>query len=533
MRGGGWLGRVRRLWPVLVLIAPFFPAGQAFSQHDHGQAAQAPQETASGREAAWREIKLSPEAVQLARVQVSPVVRQEVEAEIRMVGKVDYDETRMSSITAWVPGRIERLYVNFTGTRVNKGDRMVYLYSPEVFTAQQELLQAIKSAEQLKKSELKGIRSTAEATINAAQTRLRLWGLTKEQIQDIINQGRPSENITILAPISGVVLEKNTLEGQYVQTGTRIYSLADLSRVWVKLEAYESDLVWLKTGQEVSFWTETYPGKVFRGAVAFIDPFLDPKTRTAKVRLNVSNLDGTLKPEMFVRSVLRVPVVSDGPGQGEPPLVIPATAPLITGTRAVVYLSVPGQPGTYEGREIVLGPKAGNYYVVRHGLKEGDMVVTQGNFKIDSAVQIMAKPSMMSPEGGGSGTGHQHGGSVKAQPAEAGQPMVMETPSSFKEALRPLMEAYRTIGHALELGDLDRIRDEFGRLGSALAKVDPAGLEEHPRMVWQELKMLLTNDSVEGSGVKTMSSARRVFQSLTGHIGRVRNTFQLGHQDHG
>jgi Cu(I)/Ag(I) efflux system membrane fusion protein len=516
------------LWPILVLTIFLSPAGKALAQHDHGQAAGA---GAADREPSWREITLSPEAVKLARIQVSAVVRKEVQAEIRMVGKVDYDETRLSYITAWVPGRIDRLYINFTGTRVNKGDRMVYLYSPELYTAQQELLQAIKSADQLKKSGLKGIRSTARATISASRSRLRLWGLTKAQIDDIIKQDRPSENITILAPISGVVVEKKALEGQYVRTGTRIYTIADLSRVWVKLDAYESNLIWLKEGQEVGFWTEAYPGQVFRGSVAFIDPFLDPKTRTVKVRLNVPNRDGELKPEMFVRAVLKVPVGSEE--QGGPPLVIPASAPLITGTRAVVYLAVPGRPGTYEGREIVLGPRVGNHYIVRHGLTEGEMVVTKGNFKIDSAVQIMAKPSMMSPEGGGSSAGHQHGGEQKTQPARADQPMAMETPSSFREELRPVMEIHRMVAYALELGDLERIRREFGRLEPALAKIDPSPLSDHPRMVWQELKMLLSNDSAEGSAVDSVKAAGRVFKSLTDHIARIRKTFQIGHQDHG
>jgi Cu(I)/Ag(I) efflux system membrane fusion protein len=185
----------------------------------------------------------------------------------------------------------------------------------------------------------------------------------------------------------------------YLKTGDRIYTIADLSQVWVKLDAYESDLSWIRNGQEVEFEIEAYPGEILKGKIGFIDPFLDTKTRTVKVRVNVPNSEGKLKPEMFVRAVL-YPVVADA-AEGESLLLIPASAPLITGKRTVVYIKVPGNKGTYQGREIVLGPRTGDYYLVRQGLTEGELVVVNGNFKIDSAIQILAKPNMMSPEESG------------------------------------------------------------------------------------------------------------------------------------
>jgi len=231
----------------------------------------------------------------------------------------------------------------------------------------------------------------------------------------------------------------------YVDTGTKIYTIADLSRLWVKLDAYESDMMWIRYGQEVEFTTEAYPGEVFTGRISFIDPVLDPKTRTVKLRVNIDNPDVKLKPEMFVRAVVRArvsaggrvmdvamvdkwicpmhpDVVKDSQGMcdicemdlvtaeslgyvavdevAEAPVVIPASAPLITGKRAVVYVQVPDkEKPTFEGREVVLGPRAGDYYIVESGLSEGQMVVTKGNFKIDSALQIQAKPSMMNPSG--------------------------------------------------------------------------------------------------------------------------------------
>ncbi len=361
-----------------------------------------------------RDLRLSPYAQKLAEIQVQPVERRFVTTQIRMVGKIEYDETRLAYITAWIPGRIDRLYVDLTGSFVHKGQPMVYLYSPELLSAQEELLQAVRADERLKGSGLTVVKETTLATITAAREKLRLWGLTSKQIDGIIELGKPSDRMTILAPISGVVIHKDAFEGLYVRTGTRMYAIADLSWVWIKLDAYESDLMLIHKGQEVEFQTEAYPGEIFTGTVAFIDPFLNPKTRTVKVRLNALNLEGKLKPEMFVHAVLRDTLSEQGKaivrptGEERPPLVIPARAPLITGKRAVVYVAVPDKPGTYEGREIVLGPRAGEYYLVRNGLKEGELVVTNGNFKIDSAIQILAKPSMMSPEGGGAGAAHEH-----------------------------------------------------------------------------------------------------------------------------
>jgi Cu(I)/Ag(I) efflux system membrane fusion protein len=231
--------------------------------------------------------------------------------------------------------------------------------------------------------------------------------------------------------------------------------VADLSQVWVKLDAYESDLPWIRYGQEVTFTAEAHPGEVFKGWISFIAPTLDARTRTVKVRVNVNNPDDRLKPEMFVRAVVKSHMAQEGKvmdpnmagkwtcpmhpsvvrdragtcdicgmnlvtteslgyvaaeSAGPLPLVIPASAPLITGKRAVVYVKKPDMANpTFEGREIVLGPRAGDYYIVREGLTEGESVVTSGNFKIDSALQIQAKPSMMSPEGGTMPAGHQHG----------------------------------------------------------------------------------------------------------------------------
>jgi Cu(I)/Ag(I) efflux system membrane fusion protein len=403
--------------------------------------------------AAQRQIEYTEDALKLMEIETTPVERKFVNVQMNMVGKVDYDESRVKEISAWVPGRIDRLYVDFTGIEVNKGDHMVYLYSPQLLSAQAELIQAEKSLQDLKPDVTDLVKSSFIATVEAAREKLRLLGLTKEQIETIEKTGKVTDHLTIYAPTGGIVIAKHANAGDYVETGQKIYTLADLSEVWVKLDAYESDLSWIRYGQKVEFTVEAYPGKVFKGTISFIDPILDSKTRTVKLRVNAENPNDELKPQMFVRAVVYVTpnaegtvvspemagkwicpmhpnIVKDKPGTcdicgmdlvtaeslgfvttgaNEPPLVIPASAPLITGERAVVYVQVPDvNVPTFEGREVVLGPRAGDYYLVKSGLSEGEMVVTKGNFKIDADLQIHAKPSMMNPEGGAMPPGHMH-----------------------------------------------------------------------------------------------------------------------------
>jgi Cu(I)/Ag(I) efflux system membrane fusion protein len=402
-----------------------------------------------------RVLSMSEAAAKLADVQTVRVERKAPRAEIPMVGKIDYDESKLAYVTAYFPGRLDRLFVDYTGIEVKKGDHLVKIYSPELLVAQEELIQAIRTSEALSSSSNRLVRSVSSDTVSAAREKLRLWGMNPGQIEEVEKNGNAADDITIYSPISGVAIHKNAVEGMYVETGTRIYTLADLSQLWVKLDAYESDLPWLRYGQEVEFTAQSLPGEVFHGRISFIEPVLTTETRTVKVRVNVPNTDRRLKPGMFVRAVARPriassakvidaslagkwicpmhpEIVKDEPSTcdicgmdlvgaeefglitdeaaAEMPLVIPATAPLLTGKRAVVYVRVPGQERpTFEGREVVLGPRVGDYYIVKQGLREGERVVTSGGFKIDSALQIVAKPSMMSPDGGGASMeGHQH-----------------------------------------------------------------------------------------------------------------------------
>ena len=414
----------------------------------------------SGENTKPTQISFSENSLKLMEIQTTPAERKFVDAPIRLVGMIDYDESRIKNITAWTDGRIDRLFVDFTGIRVVKGDHMVSLYSPQLISAQAEFLESLRATQNLSAQASDMIKKSIQDTTQASKEKLLLLGISEEQIEQIAKTGQPSNHITINSPVDGIVIEKQLSEGEYVQTGTIIYTIADLSHLWIKLDAYESDLQWIRYGQQVEFTAEALPGQTFRGIITFIPPVLDPVTRTVKVRVNFDNPDGKLKPGMFVRAVVNSKIASDAividqslagkficpmhtwvikdsNGQcdicsmdlvvseklgyivqtpDKPPLVIPASAPMITGKRAVVYVQVPdANKPTFEGREIAIGPRAGDYYIVEAGLAEGELVVTNGNFKIDSALQIQAKPSMMSPGDSNSALPPAHHGSSHMQ----------------------------------------------------------------------------------------------------------------------
>lgn len=510
--------------------------------------------TEGEKELGERQLRMTETAVKLASIEVSPAERKFVEADIRMVGNITYDETRVASITAWVPGRLDILYANYTGITVNKGDRMVLMYSPQLLSAQEELIQAKKAVEAMTGSRNRALRSTAGTTLDAAREKLRLYGLTERQIEEIELSGKTTDQLTIFAPIGGVVVEKSAKEGMYMNTGTQIYTIADLTEVWVLFDAYQSDLPWLLIGQHIEFTSPSFPGKTFVGTIEFIDPVLDDRTRTAKVRAAVNNRDGKLKPDMFVSGIaksrlnkLGKPVDESVTDLSAAPLVIPSSAPLLTGTRAVVYvqLSEREEP-TFEGREIELGPKAGDYYVVKSGLHEGELVVTNGAFKIDSELQIRAMPSMMNPEGGVSGAAHQHNHGTDTrqrsperqnppgheeheghrkpdehevhgkseEQAEHGKPKELDANEAVK-ALTPLYETYFRLQMALAGDDLPGAVKYYKEIVKTVKAVDMNLFEGKAHNRWMEISKRIGEHARKGSLSKDIDAARDTFLHLS------------------
>jgi Cu(I)/Ag(I) efflux system membrane fusion protein len=476
-----------------------------------------PLESAAGDEQGPRTLVMSEAAAARAEIQTATVERRSVSADVRLIGTVVYDETRLRTVSARVPGRIDKLLVNATGSEVRRGENLVTLYSPQLYSAQTELLNAIDADRGSAPSGSALMRETSAATVEAARRRLELWGLGENQIKRIEAGGEASFRLDIPSPVGGVVVHMNAVEGMYVSEGTTLYTVADLSVVWIDLEAYESDLARLDVGQEVRFTAEAWPGRTMSGRVVFIDPVLSPTKRTAGLRVEADNRDGRLKPGMFVNAT-----VAAGSGRDGASLVIPATAPLITGERAVVYVRLPGgDRPAFEGREVALGPRMGNYYVVAGGLAEGESVVVKGNFKIDSALQIQAKPSMMNPAGGGPVPGHDHGGGAA--------PMARAVvPAAFRAQLDLVLGAYLDAQAALATDDLEAAGKAAGALRQALAGVDMTLLKGGDHAAWMENSGTLTPAAAAFAQAPDLKGLRAAFIGLSEALWRTLEVFGPG-----
>lgn len=389
-------------------------------------------------------VRLSEEALSRAQVQLARVERRPVAAEVRLFGRIDYDPAHVSKINAFMPGIINRVYVRRSGQFVRWGEPLFDIYSSDLLATQQQLVDALKLVPSFFAFQSGGSHvardvpiqprapmedpskrspevNAALNTIAAARHKLAILGMPKADIDRLMTVGAATGVATVYSPLYGQVIEQNAFEGAFVNTATTVFTIGDPLYVWVRLEAYETDFPWLRRGQEVSFQTDAYPGEAFRARVVNIDPVFNTRTRTFSVgALCTEDQGGRLKSGMLVRAVIHAElnregvVIGEGDKGGEPPLVIPASAPLITGRRALVYVAPPDEEGVFEGREVVLGPKAKDHYVVREGLNEGEQVVVNGNFKIDSAVQILARPSMMTLDEGGTIAGHHSPGGSKA-----------------------------------------------------------------------------------------------------------------------
>jgi Cu(I)/Ag(I) efflux system membrane fusion protein len=329
-------------------------------------------------------IHLTKEAAELANVLTSVVTKEKPVIEVRLYGKVQADERLLQSQVAHVPGRIERLTVNFTGESVVKGQILAQIYSPELITAQQELLEAVKT------------KQSQPAIYEAAKERLRQWKLTNNQIETIESSGTGQTTIDVVSNTRGIVTSRRVNTGDYVSQGTVLFDIADLSKVWIMFDAYESDIQYLRKGEKVAFTIQALPGNKYTGNIVFIDPVIDPVTRVAKVRVEVGNESGKLKPEMFATGF--VSSVLEG---YRDKLVIPRSSVLWTGKRSVVYVRQSGtDEPVFKMREVELGPMLGESYVIMNGLSEGEEIVTSGTFSVDAAAQLEGKPSMMNPKGG-------------------------------------------------------------------------------------------------------------------------------------
>ena len=479
------------------------------------------------------QLRMTPRSAALMQVEVRRVERLALQIPVTLFGRLEPDETKLRTIAAWMPGRLDWLHADFTGVQVREGQPMVKIYSPKLIAAQEELLQAIQADRELAGEGVGIVQETTRLTVEASRERLRLLGLSASQIQAMERRGRADDLVTIPAPASGVVVERLAARGDYVETGQPIYRIADLSRLWAQLEVYESDLRRLAVGQKTHFNTESFPGEQFEGTVAFIDPTLDDRKRTVRVRVDIANPEGRLKPGMFVRGT----VATDAGQSASLPLLIPASAPLITGRRAVVYVQLPdADRPTFEPRDVVLGPRTGDWYIVQEGLAEGELVVARGAFKIDSELQIRGRPSMMQPEGGAPPV-HDHGGAGEhaagqnaagQQAAAAPAPVEAQAPETFRVELGRLVRAQFALVRALAGDDPETARTAALSVDEALHAVNGRALEgATARATWNEAAQAMHQGLSELAVALNLDGQRQHFESFSDALTGVVQVFGI------
>ena len=327
-------------------------------------------------------VMLSDEALALANVETAVVGAPSGDKEIRLFGKIEPDQRQQQSQSAYVAGRIERLMINAVGDAVSKGQTLAVIYSPELYTAEQELVSALNFPYENQRQPL----------VDAAMEKLRLLNIPQSQIDEVVKTKKASPYIQLKANTSGTVVKKEVSQGDYVRQGESLLQIANLSHVWAVFQAYETDLPFIHKGQKVQFSAEALPGETFTGRVVFIDPVLNGQTRTAGVRVELGNGGGKFKPEMLLVGH----VAASMQRYAEEGVIIPKSAVLWTGKRSVVYVKddVEEQP-TFLLRQITLGPSLPDGYVVLDGLAEGEEIVVNGAFAIDAAAQLDGKRSMM------------------------------------------------------------------------------------------------------------------------------------------
>lgn len=460
-------------------------------------------------------LTLSKHAMAMASVETAPVTRQKVSHKVRAVGKIQYNETALATVTVRFDGYAEKLFVNFTGVDIKAGDHLAEVYSPDLLVAQQELLSVIDTG--------------GERSLEPTKGKLRRWGLTDTQINELVQSKSVTERVTLYSPIDGTVIEKDIVENSAFKAGDALYRVVNLDTVWAYVEIYESDLAWIRYGQQVELTAEAYPGRAFRGMLTFVQPVLNEETRTIRVPVHIENKDHALKPGMFVSAIVDAVLAPDGrpaptgvegkhtcpmhpqvlqddagtcvycgmplekipelaastagaapsatgpqfycpmkcegektysepgrcpdcemklvPVEGAAPryfcsmkcegdktyeqpgncpvcgmrldevpadsgpadglVVVPASAVLDSGTRRIVY--VEKGAGTFEPREVIVGPRSDNVIPILKGLSVGERVVSRGGFLIDSQFQVTGQPSLYYPGGLHASMGHDHG----------------------------------------------------------------------------------------------------------------------------
>ncbi|MDO6675476.1 efflux RND transporter periplasmic adaptor subunit [Tenacibaculum sp. 1_MG-2023] len=432
---------------------------------------------------AVNQFKLTKNALALANVQTT-VIGNAINADntITLSGKIAENEKSNAVQVSYFAGRIERLNVNFTGEKINKGQFLATVYSPELVKAQQELLTAAS------------VKENQPALYKAVRNKLKLWKLSEKQIKQIEKTGKVKENFPVYATVSGTVSEKLVEQGDYVSQGQALLKLANLSTVWANFDVYENQISNFKVGQSISIITNAYPNETFKAKVSFIDPVMNPETRTITMRAVLINNKGKFKPAMFVTGK-----VEATEKQTEQQLSIPGTAVLWTGKRSIVYVKPDASKPIFEMREIVLGGRVGENYQIKKGLESGEEIVTNGVFTIDASAQLQGKKSMMN-----------HTKEITES---------FNTPKKFKKQLQNAYEGYIELKDALVKTDADAAKTSAENLQKDLISIDMKLLTNKvTHQQWMQLIPALKSSNAEIAKTTDVAIQRKYFKVVSEHF---------------
>lgn len=466
-------------------------------------------------------VTMSATAMQLANVETAVVGTGRFVKSIRLNGKIQADERLNYSQVAHIPGRIEQLSVNYTGEQVQKGQKIAVIYSPNLVTAQEELLEANR------------IKASHPELFRAAQEKLKNWKLSDQQINQILVAGQPIEKFPVYSEVSGIVMARKVNLGDYVMTGMPIFEMVDLSTVWVLFEVYEADMQWVKKGDVISFTVASLPGESFEGKITFVDPVIDPVTRVAKTRLEIQNKNYRLKPEMFASG--QVQATSSA---AKEQIIIPKSAVMWTGERSLVYVMNQTHQGvSFMMRQVTLGPSLGDSFIIIDGLKAGEEIAVHGTFSIDAAAQLAGKPSMMNRQMEGDRvpmSQHNHQSTTAAKSADQFPRIEINLasksyPSSdpFKQQLQEVFTAYLRVKEALVQSDVKKAIVEADKLQLAIGKVDMKQVSGEAHMEWMKDLKILNSTSTGISGTVSLEEARKQLSPLSDQLFHSLKKFEI------
>lgn len=462
-------------------------------------------------------------AARLADIQTAPVIRDVPQKKVDLPGRIRVDERRITRVTTHFPGRIRDLKVDFTGASIREGEPMATIYSPELIAAQRELLEAAKQKERNPR------------LYESARQKFRLWEFTDEQIKAIEERGTVQNELEILSPADGYVLSRNIAEEEHVMEGTVIYEVANLEQVWVVLEAYEEDIHWIRLGDSITFRTRNNPAQQYEATVSWIDPVVDPRKRTVGVRADLANPGNRLKPNLLVRGSLQGEMESEK-------LLVPASSVLWTGPRSLVYVKDTSvEVPRFEVREVELGVRAGDYYVIEEGVEEGEEVVFNGAFRIDSEMQLADRFSMMNREPGtgagapgmpgmdmGDDMEMEMGENMDGEPLNEAEDFRSSIPDDFKEEFTALLDVYLSIKDELTEPDLDNAAELSQNFINLLESIGLHRFEgDDAQAIWRDSYYNLMGHIEPMAKAENLESFRENFRYLTDQLTVAVKTFGI------